>query len=363
MADNPYINKVVYGGTTLIDLTSDTVTAGDLAYGVTAHDRSGAQVTGTMNVLAQTTWYGTSSTTASTAAKVVACEGFTLTTGAIIGVLFSTANSASSMTLNVNGTGAITVQAGNASLNSTTNAYNWPADSMVYFMYNGTNWLLITSRVKSQTQGADGGGAWYGTCSTSATTAVKTVACTGFRRTPGAIIAIEMEAGNTVTSSAVKLNINGTGNVGIWYKGDTVTVTNPISWATGDTLLFVYGNGAYCYLGRITADGDIPASDDYVVDSGSSTYWTWRKWDSGVIEAWGWGTFSVSGSTNGAWVGYMDTPVTMASSDYCVFCQVSDYRQLKAYAGEKSTTQFRVAYGSSESCTAQTNFYLKGYWK
>lgn len=41
-----YINKVVYGNTTLIDLTADTITAADLAYGVTAHDMSGAPITG-----------------------------------------------------------------------------------------------------------------------------------------------------------------------------------------------------------------------------------------------------------------------------------------------------------------------------
>lgn len=41
------INKVIYGGTTLIDLTGDTVSAADLASGVTAHDRSGTVITGT----------------------------------------------------------------------------------------------------------------------------------------------------------------------------------------------------------------------------------------------------------------------------------------------------------------------------
>jgi len=40
------INKIIYGGTTLIDLTSDTVTADKLAYNVTAHDKSGAVITG-----------------------------------------------------------------------------------------------------------------------------------------------------------------------------------------------------------------------------------------------------------------------------------------------------------------------------
>ena len=41
------INKVVYGDTTLIDLTSDTVTADKLITGIVAHDKSGAVITGT----------------------------------------------------------------------------------------------------------------------------------------------------------------------------------------------------------------------------------------------------------------------------------------------------------------------------
>lgn len=42
------INKVIYGDSTLIDLTSDSVTASALMSGVTAHDSSGALVTGTI---------------------------------------------------------------------------------------------------------------------------------------------------------------------------------------------------------------------------------------------------------------------------------------------------------------------------
>ena len=41
------INKVIYGGNTLIDLTSDTVIAEKMLSGYTAHDKSGALVTGT----------------------------------------------------------------------------------------------------------------------------------------------------------------------------------------------------------------------------------------------------------------------------------------------------------------------------
>lgn len=44
---NNNINKIIYGGQTLIDLTSDTVTADKILEGYTAHDKSGAIITGT----------------------------------------------------------------------------------------------------------------------------------------------------------------------------------------------------------------------------------------------------------------------------------------------------------------------------
>ena len=40
-------NKIIYDGTVLIDLTADSVTAADVAYGVTCHDRHGDIITGT----------------------------------------------------------------------------------------------------------------------------------------------------------------------------------------------------------------------------------------------------------------------------------------------------------------------------
>lgn len=44
---NEYVNKVVIGGVTKIDLTADTVTANKILSGFTAHDKSGAPITGT----------------------------------------------------------------------------------------------------------------------------------------------------------------------------------------------------------------------------------------------------------------------------------------------------------------------------
>ena len=44
------VNKVDVNGSTVIDLTNDTVSADKLALGETAHDRSGSTVTGTLDV-------------------------------------------------------------------------------------------------------------------------------------------------------------------------------------------------------------------------------------------------------------------------------------------------------------------------
>lgn len=54
MAVNPYINKVVYGDQTLLDLTADTVTANKILTGYTAHAASGASITGNCDFDANT---------------------------------------------------------------------------------------------------------------------------------------------------------------------------------------------------------------------------------------------------------------------------------------------------------------------
>lgn len=51
---NEYVNKVVYGGETLIDLTGDTAVASDVLSGKKFHLKSGAQATGTCTYDADT---------------------------------------------------------------------------------------------------------------------------------------------------------------------------------------------------------------------------------------------------------------------------------------------------------------------
>lgn len=59
---NQYVNKVVINGQTKIDLTADTVSAANLLSGITAHDRSGAPIEGTMPSLADATSDATATT-------------------------------------------------------------------------------------------------------------------------------------------------------------------------------------------------------------------------------------------------------------------------------------------------------------
>lgn len=54
MPNTKYVSKVVYFGETLIDLTNDTVEASKLLSGFTAHDKSGAPITGTCTFDADT---------------------------------------------------------------------------------------------------------------------------------------------------------------------------------------------------------------------------------------------------------------------------------------------------------------------
>ena len=83
--------------------------------------------------------YGTCSTAAETAAKVVSLSGFKLQTGAEVTVRFTVTNTASSPTLNVNNTGAKPIQYRNAAI-----AAGYLAANRTYrFVYDGSSYELV----------------------------------------------------------------------------------------------------------------------------------------------------------------------------------------------------------------------------
>ena len=107
----------------------------------------------------------TCSTAAGTAAKVVTCTGFQLTTGAAVTVRFTSGNSAASPTLNVNGTGAkgIRVYRGTSLV---TPFANWNAYATLEMVYNGTYWVITGNPVVYSLNAAsasDSSGTYYRT--------------------------------------------------------------------------------------------------------------------------------------------------------------------------------------------------------
>ena len=95
----------------------------------------GLSVQGNANRVA----YGSCSTAAATAAKVVSCAGFSLVTGSQITVKFTVTNTAANPTLNVNGTGAKAIYYRGAAI-----AAGYLAANRTYsFRYNGTQYELV----------------------------------------------------------------------------------------------------------------------------------------------------------------------------------------------------------------------------
>ena len=215
---------------------------------------------GSGNINTPTTFFGTCSTTASTAIKVVTCDGFELTKGAIIGILFSTANTADVPTLNINSTGSRTIYVGGSTLNATINVLKWSARTMIYFMYDGSYFRYITSIAAGDEEQPRGANTWYGTCSTADTTADKIVTCNNFVLTKGSLITISVSTANTV-SDTLTLNINSTGAKDIYKGHDEVSSSNPLLWDAGEVLTFIYTGSAYDFVSRSTTIDEVARNE------------------------------------------------------------------------------------------------------
>lgn len=93
--------------------------------------------------LVGSTLYGTCSTAAGIAAKVVACADFDhLFTGVTIHVKFTNSNTASNATLNVNSTGAKPLCCYGTTRAGITIKSSWSAGAVVSFTYDGTSWVM-----------------------------------------------------------------------------------------------------------------------------------------------------------------------------------------------------------------------------
>lgn len=95
-------------------------------------------------------WYATCPTGTSTTAKVVSTDtgDFTLTTGNMLRVVFTNANSASAPTLKVDDLTAKNVRVVTGSSGA---QYQWQAGETVDFVYNGTYFLLVNRAIATTT--------------------------------------------------------------------------------------------------------------------------------------------------------------------------------------------------------------------
>lgn len=135
------INKVEYGGNTLIDITDTTATSTDVLNGEVFYNADGTRGVGSLTMGNSNTYYGTSSTGASTSAKTANITGYTLEEGNTIFIKFTNANSYNgTATLNINSTGAKNITRVGT---TTTTRYWWTAGEVVGFIYDGTNYVMI----------------------------------------------------------------------------------------------------------------------------------------------------------------------------------------------------------------------------
>jgi hypothetical protein len=182
----------------------------------------------------QPTLYGTCTTAAGTAAKVVSdISGFTLRSGALVSIRFTNTNTIASPTLNINGTGNIAIYDAFTETALTAIDHKIIASMTALLAYDGTRWKLLNPSGNSVEA--------FGTCSTAVSTVAKTATIANFALNTGARISIKFTNGNSAASPT--LNVNGTGAKAI-YRGQTYETILPHEIQAGSVHDFVY-DGTY----------------------------------------------------------------------------------------------------------------------
>lgn len=224
-----------------------------------AYDANGAASTVQANLVDEEgerkAVYGTCSTAAGTAAKVVICANFQLFTGARITVKFSTASTVAAPTLNVNGTGAKAIWYNNA-VASSSNPVLWGANATLNFVYDGTEWVLDEKPPS-----------YSAACSTAASTRDKAATVAGALVVNGTTLTLNFSTANTYVAASVRINLSSTGATAIYYNRAATSSTYTLLWAADTTLVFVR-QGAAWYL----ADSGMRKNITHISDNGVSIH-------------------------------------------------------------------------------------------
>ncbi len=195
--------------------------------------------------------YGTCDTASATAEKIVSIptdSTWILKKNAIIFVKFSNSNSATSCTLNVNGTGAKSIWYNNAVYTGNSVMVCGYANRTHMYIYDGTYWVWVSSGSDSNTIYSNASlGQGYGTCTTAEATVAKIVTLSGYALVVGGIVSVKFTY--AVPASAT-LNINSRGAKDIYRHGSAITAG---IIKAGDTATFIY-NGSQYHLISIDRD-------------------------------------------------------------------------------------------------------------
>nr|DAV56322.1 MAG TPA: nucleoid-associated protein [Caudoviricetes sp.] len=255
--------------------------------------------------------YGTCSTAAGTAAKAATVNGFSMYSGVTVSIKFTYANTASSPTLNVNGTGAKGIRT-----NGTAYAY-WEAGATVAFVYDGAYWQVCSSAIYGSTSvigNPTGNHVRIDGSSVSVNSGQKSIAYFGSEAEDGyskQTGVVKMLGGNAsikardVLGTEKYYDIEMSGNAGSWMvsrdRNARIGVQNAnAAGGANPSSAVIYGTEVLVSTDELNIDVGSKSGElgDWVVAEGYSGAMFYRKWASGVAEVFFWRSVAVSGVTD-----------------------------------------------------------------
>lgn len=257
---------------TRADGTTFTFTQQDTTYSTATSSANGLMSSGDKSKadnMAMIT-YGTCSTAAGTAAKVVTLtnENWQLKVGSIVGVKFSVTNTysataAAPITLNVNNTGAKSIWYNTGVPTGTSASVFGYANRHIFYIYDGTYWVWLgmgaldgNNNTVPQAQ-----------CETAAGTAAKVGTITNYSLLKDSYVMVNLRYANSA-ASAITLNLNSRGAKPIYINGAASGTTN-YNLPAGSYLVFYDGTNFYFRTdGKITGSitGDASTVNGHTVN-------------------------------------------------------------------------------------------------
>lgn len=291
--------------------------------------------------------FGECRSTAGTQAKAnyQTISNFELEPGATVALLMKYANSINNPTLNINGTGAkpIVIADGTALTASNSAVIGWVDDSLIQFVYDGTNWRIDDSAALTRiqhilTEDVVGTNGWINLAE----------GCFNFG--PNKLVFDSATQGQAPTLSLDGTVESTNGHIGGWEIGShLLSSSSTVSGSTyqafmqeanGSTRVNSFGvskttNGTTTYPFRVTYDGTLYATGANI---------------SGTVST---NALTATGGTIGSWdigTNLLSTSVTINGTTYTPFMQVPNGDTVvnafgvTASSGGTTAYPFRVTY-------------------